>query len=220
MAQTAAKRRFDSGDVIEHTPASAVAAGDVVVVFGGIATIAPSAIDANVKGVVECGGIWDVPKTDDVFAVGDYVFWNAAATDVGANTGGAENVGSNIMGVAVDAAVNTATHVRTRLLPAAGMARHPVTAITAAGANIATAVALSEGENLVTASDNTKGVQLPSCVDGKRCVVINFVTDKTLKVYPPEGKQVNLAGANNAIAQAANTRVEYVSEGANAYYGS
>jgi hypothetical protein len=62
-------------------------------------------------------------------------------------------------------------------------------------------------------------VQLPSCVDGAQCVVVNLNTDKTLLIYPPTGKQVNNKGANNAITVAANTVGIYYSEGANAWYG-
>jgi hypothetical protein len=99
------------------------------------------------------------------------------------------------------------------------MPRIPVAAVVAAGGNIATANACSEGFNLVSASDNAKGVSLPSCVDGAQCIVVNLVTDKTLLIYPPTGKQVNLAGANNAITVAANSVGIYVSEGTNAWYG-
>lgn len=219
MAQTAANRRYDPGCSIEHTPASNVAAGDVVDLLPGITTIAPHAIVANNLGVVDAEGIFDVPKTNAVFTVGDFVFWNASATDVGNNTGAAENVGSNIMGVCVLNAVNTATHVRTRLQPMSGSPRFPFFTVNAAGANIATAGALNEGINLIAGSDNTKGVILPSCANGKMCVVINLVTDKTLAIYPPVGKQVNNKGANNAITVAANTVGIFWAEGANAWYG-
>ncbi len=73
--------------------------------------------------------------------------------------------------------------------------------------------------NLVLGSDNAKGVQLPSCVNGAQCVVINMVTDKTLLIYPPLGKQVNLRGANNSLNVAANTIGIFYSEGTNAWYG-
>lgn len=97
--------------------------------------------------------------------------------------------------------------------------RTPMTTVAAAGANLATAGALSEGKNVVTDADNAKGVVLPSCVNGAECVVINLNTDKTLKIYPPEGKQVNNAGANNAITVAANSVGIFWSEGTNAWYG-
>jgi predicted RecA/RadA family phage recombinase len=333
MTQTAAKRVTSRGDEIDYTPTSAVAAGDVVQI-GSIPMVATQAINANEAGTVSCEGVFDLPKTTDVFTAGDAVYWNSAGTDVGANTGAADNATGNIAGVCVENAATGATHVRTKLTAAkrtntiagsvtadgitgsdsslgiTGMAgnasaggivaiaggagddtnaggavtivggagaanagdgaavtitggaatanndnggavtinggakhgtgedgaisigvtnaasitlgkmpRVPMAGATAAGGNIATAGALAEGWNLVAASDNAKGVQLPSCVNGARCVVINMVTDKTLLIYPPLAKQVNLKGANNAITVAANTISYFVSEGTNAWYG-
>jgi hypothetical protein len=221
MAQTAAKRKYE-GSLVPHTPASNVAAGDIVEITSGVPLPAPVAIVANVAGNLACGGIWDVPKTTDVFTIGDRVFWNASATDVGSNTGAAENSGGSLMGLCVSNATNNATHVRTSISTDPNLAltpRWPFATVTAAGGNIATAAALGEGVNLIAGSDNSKGVQLPSCVNGKCSVVINLVTDKTLKIYPPVGKQVNNAGANNAITVAANTVGIFWAEGANAWYG-
>jgi predicted RecA/RadA family phage recombinase len=331
MAQTPAKKAQDHGAYIDFETTSATAAGDVVE-FGTVPLIATEAIAANVQGAVCAEGVFDVPKNSDVFAAGDAVYWNSSATDLGSNTGSADNATGNLMGVCVAAANATVTHVRTKLtaskrtttiggavtatdivgedaslnitglagaantvggtatvtagaggtgtsnggatsmvggaagavggvggalsiLSGAGdatngtagainidsgagatkgaitiatnaasltfgaMPRIPVAAVAAAGANLATAGACSEGFNLISASDNTKGVALPSCVDGAQCMIVNMVTDKTLKIYPPLGKQVNLAGANNAITVAANSVGIYVSEGTNAWYG-
>jgi|GEM_PF-1311184 len=382
MAQTACKTVQSHGDTIDYTPSSNVAIGAVVEI-GSIPLVATQAITANVQGSLAVEGVFDVPKTADVFTVGDAVYWNSSETDVGSNTGAADNSTGNIMGVCVANAANTATHVRVKLtaakrtntiagsvtadditgsdssmavtgkagnagaggaiaiaggagdgnaaggavsatggagagtgdggaasvvggvsgagassnggavtitggaatnaasgdggaisiaggagptvgntggavtiLSGAGdatngtagaitidssgtgatkgaitigtnaasltlgkMPRIPTALVNAAGGNIATAGALSEGFNLVAASDNAKGVQLPSCVDGAQCIVVNLVTDKTLLIYPPVGKQVNNAGANNAITVAANTVGIYVSEGTNAWYG-
>jgi len=382
MTQTPAKRITSRGDAIDHTPTSAVVAGDVVVV-GSIPFVATQAIAANVVGSIASEGVFDVPKTADVFTAGDAVYWNASETDVGSNTGAADNSTGNIMGVCVLNAANTATHVRTKLTaakrtttiggavtasditgedsslavtglagnagaggaiagaggagdgnaaggavswtggegagtgdggaaslvggqsgegasanggavvltggtavnattgaggaiaitggagpllanaggavtimsgagdatngtdgailidgPGTGatggaitigtnaasltlgvMPRFPVAAVVAAGGNIATANACSEGINIVSAADNAKGVQLPSCVDGATVIIVSQTTDKTLKIYPPLGKQINGAGANNAITLAANGITVLVSEGTNAYYG-
>lgn len=342
MAQTAVKTVQSTGDYIDYTPSSNVAIGAVVEV-GSIPMVATQAIVANTAGTLTAEGVFDVPKTTDVFTAGDAVYWNSAATDVGSNTGAADNSTGNIMGVCVLNAANTATHVRVKLTAskrtntiagsvtadditgsdsslaitgaagagaiaiagaagnansvggavtvaggaggtgtsngaavsitggAAGavggvggaitvtsgagdatngtagaitidsgagatkgaitigtnaasltlgkMPRIPVALVNAAGGNQATAGALSEGFNLIAASDNAKGVILPSCVNGAQCIIVNMVTDKTLLVYPPTGKQVNNAGANNAITVAANTVGIYVSEGVNAWYG-
>jgi predicted RecA/RadA family phage recombinase len=333
MAQTAAIFRKE-GDVIDYTPTSAVAAGEVVVI-GSVPLIAPEAIAANTQGVVSAEGVWDVPKTSDVFTAGDAVYWDTDGTPVtgDATSGAADNSAATgeLMGWATANAANTASYVRVKMTsakrtatiagsvtanditgsdsslgivgiagnasaggalaiaggaaaagaydggavtitggagPAAGntggavtitsgagdgtngtagaitidsgagatkgaitigtnaasvtlgkMPRVPFGTVSAAGGNIATAGALAEGVNLITNSDNAKGVILPSCVNGAEVVIINMVTDKTLLVYPPVAKQVNLKGANNAITVAANTVSVFWSEGANAWYG-
>lgn len=331
MTQTPAVRITSRGDVIDYTPSTNVAAGDVVEV-GSIPLVATQAIVANTLGTLASEGVFDLPKTDDVFTAGDAVYWNSSATDVGSNTGAADNASGNIVGVCVLNAANTATHVRTKLTaakrtntiagsvtadditgsdaslaisgkagsssaggavaiaggaaaagaydggavtitggagPTAGNVggavtilsgagdgtngtagavildssgtgatkgaitigtnaasltlgkspRIPCAIVNAAGGNIATAGALAEGVNIIAASDNSKGVILPSCVNGALCVVVNMVTDKTLKIYPPVAKQVNNMGANNALTVAANTVGIFWSEGTNAWYG-
>lgn len=312
MVQTPAKRITSRGDAIDYTPTSNVSAGDVVTI-GTIPMVATQAISANCLGSLACEGVFDLPKTSDVFVAGDAVYWNSAATDVSGNTGAADNASGDLIGVAVANAASGDAAVRTKLTAAKrtttiggsvtadditgsdsslgitglagnaggavvitggagsqtgggavtitggaasgnngnggnvaidGGAPHgsgtagsitigtnasavifglmpqvPVTAVTAAGGNIATAAALSAGVNLVTGSDNAKGVILPACANGKQVVIINLNTDKTLKVYPPVSKQVNGAGANNAITMTANTVGAFWSEGTNAYYG-
>jgi predicted RecA/RadA family phage recombinase len=385
MAQTAAKRISSNGSTIDYTPASAVVAGDVINV-GTVPMVATQAIAASALGSLACEGVFDIPKTSDVFTAGDAVYWNSSGTPVtgDASSGAADNATGNPMGLAVANAANTASYVRVYMSaakrsatvagavtasgitaedsslsilglagnagaggaipitagagdgnaaggavtitagagagtgdggasllvggasgagassnggavtltggaatsaasgdggavaitggagPTAGntggavtilsgagdgtngtagavlidssgtgnvkgaitigtnavsltlgkMPRVPLSAVVnAAGGNIATATALTERVNIIAASDNAKGVQLPSCVDGAQCVVINMVTDKTLLIYPPTAKQVNLAGANNAITVAANTVSHFYSEGANAWYG-
>lgn len=384
MAQTAAKRISSSGASIDYTPSAAVVAGDVVEI-GTIPLVATQAIAASVLGSLACEGVFDVPKTSDIFAVGDAVYWNSSGSPVTgtASSGAADNASGNLMGVCVSNANAAVSYVRTKLTAAKrtttiggavtasgiaaedsslgitgltstgaggavviagglgastydgglvsvtggagngasgngadaslvggvggttgfggnavvtggqggttsgaagavivtggagsntagdggavtltggaatnnndnggavtinGGAKHgtgndgaisigvtnaasitlgkmprvPITSVAANGANQATAGALSEGWNLLTASDNSKGVVLPSCVNGAQCIVINMVTDKTVLIYPPSGKQVNNAGADNAITVAANTVSTFVSEGANAWYG-
>jgi hypothetical protein len=53
-----------------------------------------------------------------------------------------------------------------------------------------------------------------------KCVVVNQNTDKTLKIYPPVGKQINGAGANNAVVAAVNTIDTFISEGYNSWVGT
>lgn len=334
MAQTAAILR-QQGDSVDYTPSSAVLAGDVVVI-GSTPLIAPVAIAANTQGALTAEGVWDVPKTSDVFAAGDAVYWDTDGTPVtgDATSGAADNSASTgeLMGWATANAAANASYVRVKMTsakrtatiagsvsanditgsdsslgitgiagnasaggavaivggaaaagaydggavsitggagPTAGntggaitilsgagdgtngtagavvidssgtgatkgavtigtnaasltlgkMPRVPFALVNAAGGNIATATAITEGWTKVAAADNSKGVALPSCVNGAQCVVINQTTDKTLKIYPPSGKQINGAGANNAVTLVANGTAIFASEGTNAWYG-
>ncbi len=332
MAQTPAVF-VQEGRSIPDPGSSTHNAGDVVEIGSIPLVVMPT--DPNLPGVntLATEGVFDVPKTTDVFVAGDAVYWNSTGDPVvGTNgTGAADNATGNLMGVATANAANTATYVRTKLSaakrtttiagsvtadditgsdsslgvtgktgnasaggivavaggvaaagandggavtitggagPTAGnvggavtimsgagdvtngtagailidsgagatkgaitigtnaasitmgkMPRIPFAVANANGGNIATAGTLLEGVNLIAGSDNSKGVQLPSCVNGAVCVVINMVTDKTLLIYPPLGKQVNLRGANNSLNVAANTVGIFWSEGTNAWYG-
>lgn len=333
MAQTAVKRISSRDDTIDYTPASAVAAGDVVQI-GTVPYVATQAIAASTLGSLACGGVFDVPKTTDVFTAGDAVYWNPTGNPVtgDAGTGAADNATGNYAGMAIANAANTASYVRVQWLagkratvvggavtasgitgedsslgitglagnasaggavaiaggaaaagaydggavtinggagPTAGNTggavtilsgagdgtngtagavildssgtgatkgaitigtnaasitlgkapRFPVTLVNAAGSVQANAGVLVEGFNVIAAQDNTKCVILPSCVDGAWCVVVNQSTDKTLPVFPPVAKQINGAGANNAVAMAANTIDVFFSEGTNSWRG-
>jgi len=81
-----------AGDVIDYTPGSAVAAGEVVV-LGDLVAIAPRAIAANEVGALALEGIWDVPKesgTASGSTAGTVYYWDAgnevATTDSDSGT--------------------------------------------------------------------------------------------------------------------------------------
>jgi predicted RecA/RadA family phage recombinase len=50
------------GEKLDYTPASAVAAGDVVVLNSTLVTVADSAIAANTLGAVHSRGVFAMPK--------------------------------------------------------------------------------------------------------------------------------------------------------------
>jgi hypothetical protein len=63
---------------------------------------------------------------------------------------------------------------------------------------------LSEGFNLVTGADATKGALLPTPYDGMEVIVVNSdAANAILKVYPTTGKAINAIAANGAISMAA-----------------
>jgi len=105
MAQTQAAALLYSDDcAIDYTPASAVYAGDVIVI-GSIPFIAPRDIAANVKGSLLTEGIWKVPKETGALTAGDAIYWHTTGNpDNGtAGTGAANGTASGgyLMGVAV-----------------------------------------------------------------------------------------------------------------------
>ena len=80
-----------------------------------------------------------------------------------------------------------------------------VSTVAAAGSAIGDAAALSEGFNLVTAADNTKGVQLPAATAGKVVFVMSGTVNRSLPVYPPTSGTINNGAANVASTLAAAT---------------
>ena len=115
MAQTPAKFVHD-GKAIDYTPANAVIAGQVVE-LGTVPLVAPVAIPAGVLGALSCDGVFDVPKTSDVFTAGDTVYWDDDGTPVTGEvgSGAADSATGNLMGVAVADAAAGASYVRVRL---------------------------------------------------------------------------------------------------------
>jgi len=105
-----------SGECIDYTPSSAVAAGDVVV-QGDLVGIATRPIAAGTTGALAVSGIFDIVKASGtVFTAGQKVYWHAAdkvaVTTDGGGTGGGTN---KLIGKAVAAAGSGLTTVRVRL---------------------------------------------------------------------------------------------------------
>jgi predicted RecA/RadA family phage recombinase len=140
----------------------------------------------------------------------------ALTIDTGAKTGG--TAGALSIG-ATNAGVITIGGANSTSLTLGKNPRVPFASVAATGTVIGNAAAVVEGWTLVTGADNSAGIQLPTCVNGAKCMIINQNTVKTLKIYPPTAKQINGAGANNAITLVANGTAMFASEGANAYYG-
>lgn len=66
------------GDVIDHTPSSAVAAGEVVVI-GAIVGVAPRPIAANALGAVQIEGVHRFAKDSSNITAGAAVNYYAAS---------------------------------------------------------------------------------------------------------------------------------------------
>lgn len=93
---------YSKGESVDYRPASAVAAGDVVV-QGGLVGIARLDIPAGALGSLAICGLFKVAKaTSTVFAAGAPIYWDA--TNGVAVTSSADAIA---MGVAVAAAGST-----------------------------------------------------------------------------------------------------------------
>jgi predicted RecA/RadA family phage recombinase len=75
------------GDLLDHTPAAAVGAGDVVVI-GSLVAVAPRPIAANALGAVSVEGVWEMPcATGATGAQGSAINWYATSGVAHASTG-------------------------------------------------------------------------------------------------------------------------------------
>ena len=72
---------YADGDLIDYTPSSAVAAGDVVLV-GDTVTVAPRPIAAGKLGAVAVEGVFKLPKASGAISQGVIVYWDATAGNI------------------------------------------------------------------------------------------------------------------------------------------
>lgn len=201
MAQVPAVRFQSDGNYLDYTPASAVTAGDVVV-LNGIVGIADQDIAANVQGAISTHGVYKVPKTTAAIVRGLPVHWNPTGDpDSGdAGTGAANQLGvGTYMGMATQASASGDDYAYVKLDDYTNLLA--VTSVTAAGSAIGDAAQLSQGLNVVTGADGTKGVILPTAVPGM-VVYVKGVTAGVLKIYPKSGSTINALSASAAMSLA------------------
>jgi len=82
--------------------------------------------------------------------------------------------------------------------------------IAAAGSTQADATLVKASVSIVTAADGTKGVILPAVKSGESCTLFNNA-GSTLKVYPPTGAAISVAGTGLGSANAAFSQLTYKS---------
>lgn len=104
-----------SPETIDHTPSSAVSAGDVVVI-GSMLGIASLPIAADALGALNTVGIFDVAKVTGAITVGARIYWDPTGDPEGgdAGTGAATTSGDGLlcMGIVTVAAVSADETVR------------------------------------------------------------------------------------------------------------
>jgi predicted RecA/RadA family phage recombinase len=198
MAQTAALLLQDEG-AIDYTPSSAVTGGDVVV-LNGIVGVVPVDLAANELGALQTRGHYKLPKITGAMVRGLPVHWNPTGDpDSGtAGSGAANQAGvGTYAGMCIATAASGDDYVSTDLNAPTNLVA--VTAVTAAGSVIGDAAQLSQGLNVVTGADGTKGVILPTAVPGM-IVYVKGVTAGVLKVWPKTGATINALSASAALS--------------------
>ena len=120
MAQTQEAIFYQGSQLtIDHTPVSAVAAGEIVQLGTNLSGICNIAIPAGKQGALDVGngiGIYKIKKDAiDTFALGSIVDWDDTAGQAEPNGGGGS---SWTLGVCVKAAIAADEFVLVRFAPA------------------------------------------------------------------------------------------------------
>jgi predicted RecA/RadA family phage recombinase len=186
-------------DSFNYTPSGAVVGGDVIV-LNGVVGVATRDIAASALGSLSVEGLKYVPKTTAAWVVGLPVHWNPTGDpDSGtAGTGAANQLGAGTyMGIATIAAASGEDRGWVNLNQQSNLLA--VASVTAAGSVIGDAAQLSQGFNIVTGADGTKGVILPTAVAGM-VVYVKGVTAGVLKVWPKTGGTINALSASAALS--------------------
>lgn len=103
---------FQVGNIIDYTPGSAVAAGDVVV-QGELVGVARQPIAANALGALAISGVFKWLKTAaTVYAVGVLVYWDVADQEATEDADGGTN---KLIGKTTIAALSADTHLFAKL---------------------------------------------------------------------------------------------------------
>ena len=83
-----------------------------------------------------------------------------------------------------------------------------VASVTAAGSTQTDAATITASINTVGSADGTKGVILPTGAPGDEIWIFNN-SGSTLKVYPPSGSAISVAGTGLGSANAAFSQLTY-----------
>ncbi|HOD84657.1 MAG TPA: DUF2190 family protein [Phycisphaerae bacterium] len=211
MAQSFQATFIQDGDVIDHTPSSAVAAG-AVVVQGSMIGVAKTPIAANALGSLAVSGVFDVVKANEQQALGAALYWDAdgnpyngtAGTGCATTTAG----GNTFIGFAQAAAGATDETVRVLWNGPVAVTNTVHNALTASitdpGAAGAIPVTDSGHCDLVTAAAETRTLAAPTYVgqelllslktDGGDCVITCATT-----VNQTGNNTITLGDAGDAV---------------------
>ena len=192
------------GEQLNHTPASAVTAGQLLQLAGKGVAIATSPIAASALGSVVVSGIFSGPYVGNAGNVGDNLWWDANGTPYGGSADGAlTNLGADgdyWVGTvtkapsANDPTVEFAINVANPAQPAWIGRTYFKTAVDL------TMVEATHGGGVVEVTADAKTVTLPTGVAGMELIVVNRVIDGgALVTVDIDGNEV-IRGANLTIA--------------------
>jgi predicted RecA/RadA family phage recombinase len=98
------------GNVLDHSPAAAVASGAVVVI-GARVGVALADIAANATGSLQVTGVFQLPKkAADTIAQGALVYWDATNSQITTTASG-----NTLAGFAANAAAASVTSVNVKI---------------------------------------------------------------------------------------------------------
>ncbi len=123
MAALTFQARFrQAGGAIDHTPSSAVAAGEVVVLGSGLLGIAHAPIAADALGSLIVAGVAEFVKVTGTIAIGIPVYWDEDGDPLGGTSGTgaltATSTSNSYVGFMVSAAGSTAQFGVVYMVPA------------------------------------------------------------------------------------------------------
>jgi len=213
-------RFIHTGNAIDYTPASAVGAGDVVVIGSNTIAIAKLDIAANVLGALATRGVFDGAKVTGAISLGDAVYWDADGDPLGGDAGSGAFIttaaGNVYAGRAVAAALEADTTVRFELRETDSLNAGLANAIADPGDAGAIAATRSGTCPLVSADAETRTLAIPSFAgqqislgfktDGGDCVVtvasgVNVTGNNTL-TFDNAGEHILLAAIEVGAALA------------------
>lgn len=205
------------------TTSGNIVAGNITVSSGTITT--PSILNgtSNVRIATNGNVTISVGSTPNVFIVtttsanvsGNFrVTANANVGNIGATAGVFAGSLSGITTITANANITTTGSVISGQYLFSGV----TTSITATGASQGTAVALTNGYNVVTIVTGTNhGVILPASVAGMRVMVRND-SGNTLYVYPPIGSNLNTLSVNSPLTIASISTNEFYCTSSTQWY--
>ena len=182
--------RVMEGDMVNYTPATAVAAGTVVV-QGSMIGIAAADIEALVQGALATSGVFEFVKItgDSGLTVGAIAYWDDSGKVATSTVGSNVYLGKVVIGTTTEVLVKVAIGGMANAAGAVGFGVMPSATIAASGTGSGDSV-ITTGFTLVSAANGTKAVTLPAAAAGKVCVIKNNAAANLL-VFPNSSDKIN-----------------------------